>query len=395
MRIAIAGLALAVAVHGCGGEESPQDGEVLAVVDGKPLTAATIRARLETMDPDTRSGFDSPSMLSQLIRKEIDMRVWARAAMDEGIQESEAYELLLEEASISILAELYTSRLKRRALEISDQDLLEAYERDKHLYSVRGSIHARHILCETEDKAKEALGAIQGGMSFEEAVAEFSTDKYTVNKGGDLGRLNRETPIPGLGVSPDFYESLSRLQPGEVGGPISTVIGFHIAQVVDRREDVARPFSEVKANVEKRLRRDIENRGETDDLVRLWEKYNVTVDEIAIKRLIGFPTTPEEFIRLIRETTGTGDKINLSDTMTEEFPDNRYTPYAQFVRGLTYSEELGNYTEAANSFNWIIKNHPNSNLVPAAKWMLSNMHKEHPPLRNVEHVVELAKGAQE
>ncbi len=393
-----AGMVLALAVFGCGEKEAPEYDEseyegALAVIDGEPLMPAVIESRLENMAPEIKKDFENPSMLSAFIDREIDMRVWARAGEDAGIEESQEYKTLIGNARTTILAELYNRGVRAKASALSERDLREAYERDKHLYTRPGDVEARHILCETEEAAREALEAVEGGMQFEEAVEKYSIDRYTSDKGGDLGRLTRESPIPGIGVSPEFYESISSIETGEVGGPIRTARGFHVVQVLGKRSDEVRPFSEVKGQIERRLTRDLSERGEVEELKVLWDKYDVKVNEIAIKRYVGYPVTPEEFIREIREATSPADKITLCDNMTSQFPENKYAPYAQFVRGFTYSEELRNYVEALKSFEWIIEKHPDSKLVPAARWMIENMQKEHPPLRNVEHVVEIAEGA--
>ena len=393
-----AGMVLALAVFGCGEKEAPEYDEseyegALAIIDGEPLMPGVIESRLENMAPEIKKDFENPSMLSSFIDREINMRVWARAGEDAGIEETQEYKTLIGNARTTILAELYNRGVRAKASALSERDLREAYERDKHLYTRPGYVEARHILCKTEEAAREALEAVEGGMPFEEAVERYSIDGYTSDSGGDLGRLTRESPVPGIGVSPEFYESISSIEAGEVGGPIRTAGGFHVVQVLGKRSDEVRPFSEIKGQIERRLTRDLSDRGEVEELKVLWDRYDVKVNEIAIKRYVGYPVTPEEFISQIREATSPADKITLCDNMASQFPDNKYAPYAQFVRGFTYSEELRNYVEALKSFEWIIEKHPNSKLVPAARWMIENMQKEHPPLRNVEHVVEIAEGA--
>ncbi len=398
VRVFAAGLVLALAVFGCGEKEAPEYDEseyegALAIIDGEPLMPAVIDSRLENMAPEIRKDFDNPSMLSSFIDREINMRVWARAGEDAGIEESQEYKTLINNARTTILAELYNRGVRGKAAALSERDLREAYERDKHLYTRPGNVEARHILCETEEAAREALEAVEGGMPFEEAAERYSIDRYTSDKGGDLGTLTRESPIPGLGVSPEFYESVSSIEAGKVGGPIRTARGFHVVQVLGKRSDEVRPFSEVKGQLERRLTRDLAEQGEVQDLRALWDRYDVKVNETAIKKYVGYPVTPEEFIRQVREATSPADKITLCENMLSQFPDSQYAAYAQFLRGFTYSEELRNYIEALKSFEWIIEKHPDSKLVPAARWMIENMQKEHPPLRNVEHVVEIAERA--
>lgn len=376
------------------GSESKEAGETtLAVINGRPLTTADMESHISGMTPDAQKEFKSPAMMSSLIDREINMRVWAEAARDAGLDKTPAFDRMMKSAEISILAELYTVDFEKKASDFSDEELRAAYERDKDTYSRPGWIHARHILCSSEAEAQEALAAVRGGMPFEQAVAKYSRDDATRARSGDLGKITKKSAIPGLGVDTKFYEEISKIEPGHVGGPIHSRRGFHVVQVIERTPDEVRPFSEVKPQIERKLTKEIREAGATKDLQALWQKYDVKVNQEAIKRYIGYPVTPEEYVRDIREATSSGDKIRLCQEMVSRFPGNKYAPYALLTMGFTYSEELHNYVDSAKAFNLLIEKYPDSSLVDAARWMLNNMQRPHPPIRNVEHLVEVAKGA--
>jgi peptidyl-prolyl cis-trans isomerase SurA len=99
--------------------------------------------------------------------------------------------------------------------------------------------HARHILIKTNelrdaDHAQETLRVLraraQAGESFEELARANSEDAASAVKGGDLGWVE-----PGQMV-PDFEHAMDALQPGDISNPIKTRFGWHIIQVVDRRQ---------------------------------------------------------------------------------------------------------------------------------------------------------------
>lgn len=392
--IAVSVLSLSLA--GCGGgkqTDQVQEGEALAVIDGVPLEPSVIDARLSRMDAETRAQFNDPANLSMLIDREVRTMLLAAAARDEGLADSEEYKEVLESARMSILADIYSRQLQREAANISDDDLLAAYERDKHLYSSDTVTKARHIVCSTEREALEALEAVRGGMPFEEAVARFSKDSYTKDRGGDLGSITRKSVIPGLGAAPDFVDAINRIEEGDVGGPINTRAGYHIVQVAQRVEGNVPSFEEIRGALRRRIEKERSESGLTTVMQRLWDKYDVTVNDVAIKKYIGFPTTPEGLMRTLKEATSTGDKIKLCEEMVNEFPNNKYAPYMLFTKGFVLSEELHNYVEAEAVFKELLQRYPNSNYIQAARWMIENMGDEHPPLRNVEDVVNRAKGS--
>lgn len=114
------------------------------------------------------------------------------------------------------------------------------------LYDHRGSdqhtitqTHARHILIRTndlvsDDDARERLAQlkqrIEGGDDFAALARAHSDDPTSAAKGGDLGWVN-----PG-DLDPQFEEVMNGLAPGKLSEPFRTQYGWHIVQVLARRE---------------------------------------------------------------------------------------------------------------------------------------------------------------
>ncbi len=99
--------------------------------------------------------------------------------------------------------------------------------------------HARHILIkpkpgESDAEARERIASLRRrilhGEDFAELAIAHSEDEGSGPKGGDLGWLS-----PGSTV-PEFEEVMNALSPGEISAPFKTQFGWHIVQVLDRRE---------------------------------------------------------------------------------------------------------------------------------------------------------------
>lgn len=99
--------------------------------------------------------------------------------------------------------------------------------------------HARHILLSpneirdeigTERQAQNIYQQLKAGADFAELAREHSDDPGSANQGGDLGW----TP-PGVFV-PEFERQLSELSPGEMSMPFKTAYGWHIVQLLNRRQ---------------------------------------------------------------------------------------------------------------------------------------------------------------
>jgi peptidyl-prolyl cis-trans isomerase SurA len=98
--------------------------------------------------------------------------------------------------------------------------------------------HARHILIKTNELTSESDARnrllqlkerIDNGVKFDE-LARLHSEDASASKGGDLGWIN-----PGDTV-PDFEKAMNALQPGEVSTPIQSPFGWHLIQVLERRD---------------------------------------------------------------------------------------------------------------------------------------------------------------
>ncbi len=107
---------------------------------------------------------------------------------------------------------------------------------DKHVVT---QTKARHILIRpnelvTDEDAKARLEQLvirlKGGDNFEELARSHSEDPGSAVNGGDLGWAN-----PGDMV-PEFENEMNRLEPGEISAPFRSPFGWHIVQVMERRQ---------------------------------------------------------------------------------------------------------------------------------------------------------------
>ncbi|HEX4910380.1 MAG TPA: peptidylprolyl isomerase SurA [Permianibacter sp.] len=99
---------------------------------------------------------------------------------------------------------------------------------------------ARHILIkpstilteeEAEQKIRELLTKLKAGADFAELAKQHSDDPGSANLGGDLGWAN-----PGSFV-PVFEQAMNELQPGQISEPFRSEFGWHVMQVLERRDD--------------------------------------------------------------------------------------------------------------------------------------------------------------
>ncbi|KZO94228.1 FKBP-like protein [Calocera viscosa TUFC12733] len=94
------------------------------------------------------------------------------------------------------------------------------------------AVNVRHILCEKQSKALEALAKLQAGEKFNKVAEEYSEDK--AKAGGSLGWMTRGSMVGA------FQDVAFELTPSSTEKPIisplvKTKFGYHIIMVEGRR----------------------------------------------------------------------------------------------------------------------------------------------------------------
>lgn len=118
-------------------------------------------------------------------------------------------------------------------------------------------VHARHILLRTEAEAKDALTRLGNSEDFAVLAAALSNDETTRETGGDLGWFTQEELLV-----PELAQAAFALQPGQIGGPVGTELGYHVIQTLefaDRPVDPERRVYIAQARFENWLRPLLEN----------------------------------------------------------------------------------------------------------------------------------------
>ena len=96
-----------------------------------------------------------------------------------------------------------------------------------HILIVPNQVKNSAVVKETLARLKKR---IENGDAFAPIAKANSDDKASAARGGDLGWVN-----PGVTV-PEFEEAMSKLAPGEISDPIRSRYGWHIIQVIARRQ---------------------------------------------------------------------------------------------------------------------------------------------------------------
>ncbi len=128
-----------------------------------------------------------------------------------------------------------------------------------------GSIRVSHIMTFAQqgvspedtlrayNQIRDLFSKLQEGADFEELAIEYSEDRQSAERGGDLGTIQRRS------LPQDFENVAFTLQPGEISDIVRTQFGYHIIKVTDTQP--LQSYEEMKDN----LRRQYQQRYMQDD----------------------------------------------------------------------------------------------------------------------------------
>ncbi len=120
------------------------------------------------------------------------------------------------------------------------------------------------------EKINNIYAKIQDGMSFEDAVVEFSEDKGSAKNKGQLSKFTCNKVVP------EFVIVAKEKKPGEISEPIRTLYGFHIIKVISRKTPGT--FEEEKEKLKERLAKDSRTqKSEEAVIVKIKDKNNYKV----------------------------------------------------------------------------------------------------------------------
>jgi peptidyl-prolyl cis-trans isomerase C len=237
----------------------PPDKVVLAVGDEK-LTVAEFEQLVDALPEQVRAVARGPQK-RKFAEQIVNMKIMYAEARKRKLDENPTVQHQLELQKENLLANALYQDMSAN-VQIDDATAHQYYEQHKADYE---TAHARHILIRVKGsqpsppggkkeltdeealaKAQEIRKKLIAGEDFAALAKTESDDTRSGANGGDLGSVKRTDQMV-----PQFLQAVFSLPIGQVSEPIKTQFGYHIIKVESRD---ARPFEEVKADVEKRMR---------------------------------------------------------------------------------------------------------------------------------------------
>jgi len=130
--------------------------------------------------------------------------------------------------SETIFRKVLENRLYR--LKVEDAILSDLKNEEEQIWT-------RHILVDSEEKAKEALARLQSGEEFAKVAQELSSDQGSSTRGGELGWTSKGTLVT------EYEDAAYKLNIGEISQPVQSQSGWHVIQLLGKE---VRPIDQYK-----------------------------------------------------------------------------------------------------------------------------------------------------
>jgi peptidyl-prolyl cis-trans isomerase C len=230
--VAAAAVALLLA-----GPALAQDDAVVATLNGEPITEADLALAEAELDQQFAQ-LPEEQRRAAAMTAIVEIRLMSQRAEADGLADTADFQRRMELLRQRALHAAYIE--STIAAEVTDEVLRERYDREIGNLELSEEVRARHIIVESEEEAAAIIAELDEGGDFEELAREHSQDG-AAQRGGDLGYFSQGQMVPEFeavvfDMEVDSYTS----------EPVQTQFGWHVIQLVDRREQEPPAYEQVE-----------------------------------------------------------------------------------------------------------------------------------------------------
>ncbi len=180
------------------------------------------------------------SELTKIRKAYPDDVAFRKALADEG----QTYDNWESRLKMTVLERQVLDELRKQIKPPAAEELNAYYQANRGLFNLGAAVHLRQIVLKTENHAQLIKKELSAGKNFAELAKKFSITPEGA-AGGDLGWIEKGTF--------DLFDTASKLAIGARTQVLKSPFGYHLIEVVGRRQAKSLAFEEARAKIEKHL----------------------------------------------------------------------------------------------------------------------------------------------
>jgi peptidyl-prolyl cis-trans isomerase C len=212
------------------GAPATQPNPLIATVNGDQIHLADISAWIDShVQPEQRSQIPQEKLFAAALDNLISGKALQVMARKQGLDKDPAVAKQMQDRANEVLQNALLIKTVRPM--VNEETIKAAYDKDFASKPGEEEVHARHILVDSEAKAKDIIAQLKAGAKFEDLAKKYGDpkDAATAN-GGDLGFFKKGDMLP------EFSDAAFALKKGAyTQTPVHTKYGWHVIQVLDTR----------------------------------------------------------------------------------------------------------------------------------------------------------------
>lgn len=231
VALLMAGLALS----GVGTANAAGKNGVAAVVNGKNVMVEEIEAAYNT-NPAVKDKASFDEFYSKTLDIFVDGEVVYQAAVEAKVTDTPEYKVQLNALKEELARKIYLEKQVRE--KVSDAEVRKLYNEYKNSFKGEKEIKAKHILVDSEAKAKEVIAKLKEEGDFDKLAKEYSKEP------AELGYFTKDLMVP------EFADAAFKLKKGQyTKTPVKTQFGYHVILVEDIRDAKPLPLKQIEGKL--------------------------------------------------------------------------------------------------------------------------------------------------
>ncbi len=369
---------------GVGMDDSP----IIAKVGERVITQQDLDLRFDELVPKAQKDFQGDEGKQLLLKSMIDDMILVEGAIAKKLSDrQDVARSLITHRRVDILSAMRNIGIPEDNAPTED-DFQAFFKNNRLEFMQEGMVRARHVECETVERAMEAyklLEADHSAFNFMKVASEYSTNTKTLANEAEVGWYTKTGIVGPIRNSKSFIGATFDLEIG-LHRPVQVGDLWHVVEILDRQPARPMTYTESRDLVKTAMLPAFYD-GKIKDYV-LEARKNQTI-ELFGKYQPGKGLDPDALMQRAALVVEPGIKLDYYRLIYTDFPESERADDALFMCALVCMDTWQDRRMAQRYLDLLLEEFPDSDLHEDAVFLKENLYK--PGGLNPSSIEELRK----